>query len=118
MATADPHERSGSERRRQPRGGRRAADIPGLTPLVLVVGSAAPARDASEAVLAKLRFGVATANTTADAVKLIGDLRPEVVVVPQEDILEIRTAAPDQLRVVVMRDDPDLLVDAIRRSLA
>jgi hypothetical protein len=89
----------------------------GLTPLVLVVGAPASARSASEAVLAKLRFAVATSETTDEALQLMATLRPDVVVVPAADVLEIRSAAADHQAVVVMRDDPDLLVEAIRHSL-
>jgi hypothetical protein len=90
----------------------------GLTPLVLVVGPPAPARNASEAVLVKLRFAVATSETTDEALQLMATLRPDIVVVPPEDVLDIRTAAAENQTVIVMRDDPDLLVEAIRHSLA
>ena len=85
---------------------------------MLVVGPPVPARSASEAVLAKLRFAVATSDAPDDALRLIPALRPDVVVAAAEDVPDIRGAAPDDLPVVVMRDDPDLLVQAIRRSLS
>jgi hypothetical protein len=112
-------QRSTIDRRRRPRGGRRSADTGGLTPLVLVVGGATSAADASEAVLAKLRFGVATAETADEAVRLLPTLRPDVVVVPAEDVLRLRQEAPtEELRVIAMRNDPELLIEAIRRTLA
>jgi hypothetical protein len=111
-------QRSVSDRRRQPRGGRRDRDAWGLTPLVLVVGGVSPAGRAAEAVLAKLRFGVAISDTADQALDLIATLRPDIVVVPAEDVLRLRTLRPDHPRVVVMREDPDLLIEAIRRTLA
>jgi hypothetical protein len=111
-------QRSLTDRRRRHRGGRRNNDVFGLTPLVLLVGGEKPATAASEAVLAKLRFGVATSDTTDEALAVIGTLRPDVIVAPPEDISRIRTAAPDHLQVVAMRDDPQAVVEEIRRSLA
>jgi hypothetical protein len=112
-------QRSRMDRRRRPRGGRRSADAWGLTPLVLVVASATPAASASEAVLAKLQFGVATAETTEQALRLLPTLRPDVVVVPAEDVPRMRREASlEDLRVVAMRNEPELLIEAIRRTLA
>ena len=50
--------RAGTDRRVQPRGGRRPADVDGLTPLVMVVGDEAAVGDAVGAVLAKLKFAM------------------------------------------------------------
>lgn len=116
MPTAE--QRSLADRRRQPRGGRRSHDESGQTPLVLVVGGASSAGRASEAVLAKLRFAVAISDTVDQALDVITTLQPDVVVVSREDLPRIRNMRPDQRRVLVMRGDPELLVDAIRRSLA
>lgn len=115
---ATPEQRFTADRRRRSRGGRRETDFDGQTPLVLVVGAEAPARTASEAVLARLRFAVATSNTTDEALRLMPALRPDVVVVPAQNVLDVRSAVPETLRVVVMREDPESLVEAIRRSLA
>ena len=115
MAVQD--QRSLTDRRRRHRGGRRENDVFGLTPLVLVVGGERPAAAASEAVLAKLRFGVATSDSADEALAVIATLRPDVVVAPPEDLPRIRNEAPDTLRVVPMRDDPALVIDDIRRSL-
>lgn len=110
-------QRSLTDRRRRHRGGRRDNDVFGLTPLVLVIGGEKPAAAASEAVLAKLRFGVATSDTADEALALIATLRPDVVVVPPEDLSRVRSEVPEQLAVVAMRDDPELVVEDIRRSL-
>jgi hypothetical protein len=111
------HDRSLRERRRRNRGGRRATDVEGASPLVLIVGSAQPAREACEAVLAKLHFAVAISETTEKALKVLPDLRPDIVVAPQEEFLEIRSQAPDNVHVLVMREEPELLLGAIRRAL-
>ena len=111
-------QRSLTDRRRRHRGGRRNNDVFGLTPLVLLVGGEKPATAASEAVLARLRFGVATSDTADEALAVMGTLRPDIIVAPAEDVPRIRHEAPESLRVVAMRDDPELVVEAIRRSLA
>jgi hypothetical protein len=110
-------QRSLTDRRRRHRGGRRDNDVFGLTPLVLVIGGAKPAAAASEAVLAKLRFGVATSDTADEALAVIATLRPDVVVVSPEDLSRVRSEVPEQLAVVAMRDDPESVVEDIRRSL-
>jgi hypothetical protein len=111
-------QRSLTDRRRRHRGGRRDHDVFGLTPLVLLVGSERPATAASEAVLAKLRFGVATSDTAEEALAVVGTLRPDIIVAPAEDVSRIRSEVPEQLRVVAMREDPESVVEDIRRSLA
>lgn len=114
---SDQDQRSLTDRRRRHRGGRRENDVFGLTPLVLVVGGERPAAAASEAVLAKLRFGVAMSDTAEEALALMATLRPDVIVAPPEDLPRIRNEAPDTLRVVPMHEDAASVVDEIRRSL-
>ena len=112
-------QRSTVDRRRRPRGGRRSDDAFGYTPLVLVIGSITPTAQASEAVLAQLRFGVATSKSTEEALRLLPTLRPDVVVAPPEEVFRIRMEARrEDLRVVAMREEPGLLIEAIRRTLA
>ena len=89
-----------------------------MTPLVLVVGADSAARHASEAVLAKLRFAVAISETPRAALEGMTSLRPDIVVVAADDVLEMRTTAPGHVPIVVLREDPELTVEAIRWSLA
>jgi CheY-like chemotaxis protein len=78
--TTSPERRSTPDRRLKPRGGRRPTDIPGFTPLVLVVGEDPHARELCEAILAKLQFAVTSASSMDKAMHIIATLRPEIVV--------------------------------------
>jgi len=116
-----PEHRRGSERRRLPRGGRRGADPGGFAPLVLLVGEGATVIAQSEAVLAKLRFAVATSGSVEEALRVVAGIRPDVVVADAEAALRIRREAPDHLPVVVMsdemREDRNALVKEIRETI-
>src|SRR5438067_1625999 len=108
--------RQGPDRRRRARGGRRAADQAGYSPLVLVVDRDAHGRDTCEAILAKLRFAVAPVDSAEKALAVMAALKPDIVVVRETDAALLRgIAAP----LVVMNDaqDPLSLVDEIRRAL-
>lgn len=106
-----PEKRRGPERRRQPRGGRRASDREGFSPLVLVIGQDGASAEQSEAILAKLKFAVSRSATVDDALRVLPDLRPDLVVAPEPDGARIRaaTSAP----VVVMKSGPDQSVDGL-----
>jgi CheY-like chemotaxis protein len=114
-------QRRGTDRRRQPRGGRRPTDIEGFAPLVMVVGEDAVAVNLAEAVLAKLRFAVTTSSTVEDATRVLPGLKPDIVVAASSDAGRIRMEAPEHLSVVEMTDqmrqDPHVLIDSIRQSL-
>jgi len=116
-----PEHRRGQERRRLPRGGRRGADPGGFAPLVLLVGEGATVIAQSEAVLAKLRFAVATSGSVEEALRVVAGIRPDVVVADAEAALRIRREAPDHLPVVVMsdemREDRNALVKEIRETI-
>jgi hypothetical protein len=113
--------RRGLDRRGQPRGGRRPADIDGLCPLIMVVGDHAAVGDATGAVLAKLKFAVAPSPTVDDALKILVSLRPDLIVAREEDAARIRRECPENRSVVAvteaMRHDPDLLIEEIRGAL-
>lgn len=111
----------GPERRRLPRGGRRVEDRDGFAPLVLLIGEQQEVVDRSEAILAKLRFGVTTSATVDDALRVLVDLHPDIVISSPRDAARIRAEAPQHLPVVVldqgMQDSPEALVEEIRRTL-
>jgi len=113
--------RRGPDRRRMPRGGRRAGDAPGFAPLVLVVGRGETAVTQSEAVLARLKFAVTTSGTVEEALRVLSGIRPDVVVAEPEAASRIRLEAPEHMPVVVMdddmRDNPDALIEGIRYAL-
>lgn len=114
--------RRGTDRRRQPRGGRRAGDREGFTPLVMLVGDDPSVIDRSEAILAKLRFAVTTSATVDHALRVLPQLKPDLVVVGEgHDDEQMRTGAPPNLPIVVMdaemQNDPDSLIEAIRGVL-
>lgn len=111
----------GPDRRKLPRGGRRAGDASGFAPLVLLVGSGESVVAQAETVLAKLRFAVATSGTVEDALRVMTGIRPDVIVAESDAAARIRLEAPEHLPVVVvsdeMRNDPDRFVGEIRHSL-
>src|SRR5262245_53009195 len=65
----------GPERRKQPRGGRRATDVAGFAPLVLVLGRGEDAVAQAEAVLARLKFAVTTTGTVEEALRILEGIR-------------------------------------------
>jgi DNA-binding NtrC family response regulator len=119
MATTP--ERRGPDRRRRPRGGRREEDREGFAPLVMLVGDEPGVMDRSEAILAKLRFAVATSSSVDHALRALPDLKPDLVVAGEWDGARIRSSAPDHMPIVVMsqgmQDDPEALIEEIRRTL-
>ena len=113
--------RTGVDRRRQPRGGRRAEDREGFAPLVMLVGDQHTVLDRSEAILAKLRFAVTTSTSVDHAIRLLPELNPDLIVAGEMDGARIRRHSPQPVRIVVMdhrmKDDPDALIEAILRTL-
>ena len=108
--------RLGPDRRTRSRGGRRATDQAGYSPLVLVVDRDAGGRDACEAILAKLRFAVAPVESAEKALSLMAALKPDIVVVRDSEAAILRgITAP----LVVMHEaqDPLALIEDIRRAL-
>ena len=87
----------------------------------MVVGDRAAVGDATEAVLAKLKFAVAPSPTVDDALRILPSLRPDLIVARETDAARIRLESPENRPVVsmseAMRDDPQLLVDEIRAAL-
>jgi ribosomal protein S16 len=111
----------GPERRRLPRGGRRAEDVGGFAPLVLLVGRGESVIVQSETVLARLKFAVATSATVEEALRVMEGIRPDVVVAEAEAAARIRLEAPEHVPVVEvnsqLRGDPDALIEGIRSAL-
>jgi len=114
-------ERRGVDRRRLPRGGRRAGDREGFAPLVMLVGDEPAIIDGSEAILAKLRFAVATSRSVDDALRVLPNLKPDLVVAGEGDEARLRSGTPAHVPVVVMnrgmQENPEALIEAIRRTL-
>lgn len=109
------------DRRSKPRGGRRPGDQTGFAPLVLMIGSEPDVIERSEAVLARLHFAVSIAGSADDALRVIPELRPDLVVATEVDGARIRMEAPQNVPVVNLdgegRQDPEALVEEIRRML-
>ena len=107
--------RRGPDRRRQPRGGRRAEDNDGFAPLVLIGGDERSSTERAEAILAKLKFAVSTNDSAPEAVRGLADLRPDIVVVDprHEPLFRAATNVP----IVSAREDPEALLEDIRRAL-
>jgi hypothetical protein len=121
MAHILEHRSGGPDRRRLPRGGRRAGDVQGYAALVLLVGGDAEVVGQSEAVLAKLRFAVATSGTVDAALRVMSGLRPDIVVANAEDAARIRLEAPEHVPVVVLDEDMrasrEALIEGIRQTI-
>src|SRR5438874_13583971 len=116
--TADSERRQGPDRRKSPRGGRRATDQPGYSPLVLVVDVDPRGRETCETILAKLRFAVAPVDSAEKALDVMAGLRPDVIVTRERDAERLRQNGGTTPVVVSDRlDDPERLVGGIRRPL-
>src|SRR5215217_5052541 len=87
--------RGGVDRRRQPRGGRRTADVEGLAPLVMIVGDHAAVGDAAVAVLAKLKFAVTPSATVDEALRVLTAMQPDIIAASAEDAARIRLECPE-----------------------
>ena len=114
--------RRGPDRRRRPRGGRRADDLQGYTPLVMVIDPDSRRRDVSEAILVKLRFAVAPVDSVEKAVTIAQALRPEVIVASAEDAAKIRVQLPRHEGIPIVAVDEqtretDQLIEAVRRAI-
>jgi hypothetical protein len=85
------------------------------------VGEGATVIAQSEAVLAKLRFAVATSGSVEEALRVVAGIRPDVVVADADAAVRIRREAPNHLPVVVMSDemraDREVLVNEIRETI-
>ncbi|HWK09822.1 MAG TPA: hypothetical protein VNR64_07220 [Vicinamibacterales bacterium] len=120
-----PERRQNPDRRRLPRGGRRPGDHQGYAPLVLVADDDQDSSSRCEAILAKLRFAVAPARTTDEAVRVMQVLRPNLVVAHLKDETTLRRKMETEpamagVPVLSLNDDtkdPEMLVEAIRRVL-
>ncbi len=75
----------------------------------------------SEAVLVRLRFAVSIADSAEAALRALPELRPDLVVATDEDTARIRLEALQNVPVVrvegELRDNPEALVEEIRRAL-
>lgn len=116
-----PELRQRSDRRREPRGGRRPGDAPGFAPLVLVADEDANGGDMCEALLATRRFAVARVDSVAKAVSVISTLLPDVIVARGRDLSPLQRAAwPSGVPFVTVTeglDEPEALLDAIRQAI-
>jgi hypothetical protein len=115
-----PDKRNGADRRQRPRGGRRLGDQQGFAPLVLLVDEDAESGQRCEAILAKLRFAVAPAQTLAEATRVMDALRPNLIVGHVSDPDALKRAAPGDVPVVILADglsEPDAMIGEIRRAL-
>jgi hypothetical protein len=106
-----PNHRLVPDRRRQPRGGRRAEDREGFSPLVLLVGNGTDVTRQSEAILARLRFAVSTSDSLDHALRVLPELRPDLVVAQEQDEARIREAA--SVPVIVMKGGTDASVETL-----
>lgn len=123
--TDSPEKRQGPDRRRFARGGRRAFDVQGFTPLVFVIDPRPIGRDACEAILAKLKFAVAPFDSLDKGRRALDGLKPDLVLVAKEYLDELRGSLPpgrdDRPLPVLPLPDGDVsmttLIEEVRRAL-
>ena len=116
---AQPRQRS--DRRKEPRGGRRPGDRPGFSPLVLVADEDQASGDMCETLLATLRFAVARVDSVDKAVTVISTLLPDIIVARGQDVSPLQRAAwPSGVPFVAVTDhmrEPSALISAIRQAI-
>lgn len=116
-----PDNRRRVERRRLPRGGRRASDERGFAPLVMVIDADSDNNARCEAILARLHFAVAPARDVDQARRIMEALRPDLVVARIADAAALKQLTGADVPVVLLGDDllldPEALIEAIRREL-
>lgn len=115
-----PENRRGEDRRRAPRGGRRASDARGYAPLVLLIDADRDSNARCEAILARLHFAVAPARDVDEAKRVMEALRPTLVVARIADAAALKQLTGADTPLVLLADDlldPEALIDAIRREL-
>jgi CheY-like chemotaxis protein len=125
MNSHDLERRTGGDRRRLPRGGRRPGDVEGFAPLILVADDDDGSNARCEAILAGLRFAVAPAHSADEALRVMLALKPNLVVVHLKDEARLRAAmAAEQstadvpiISVTPDISEPTRLIDAIRHVL-
>jgi PleD family two-component response regulator len=116
----DPEKRRSADRRRRPRGGRRPTDQNGYAPLVLLVDEDVDNGARCEAILAKLRFAVAPAQTVEEAIRVMEALKPNLIVARVSDAEPLRLSAPADVPLLVLTDDldePDAMLEGIRQTI-
>jgi CheY-like chemotaxis protein len=125
MTTGMTERRRQPDRRRMPRGGRRPGDQLGYAPLVLVADDNKDSNARCEAILARLHFAVAPAHSADEALRVMTALRPNLVVLHLKDGAALRRsietdptiASVPVIRVTASTEDPQALVEEIRRVL-
>lgn len=117
--------RTGQDRRKLPRGGRRPGDADGFAPLILVADDDVNSSARCEAILAKLKFAVAPAHSADEALRVMLAVRPNLIVSHLKDDSRLRagmaaekmTADVPVITVTPDIEDPSTLVEAILRLL-
>jgi PleD family two-component response regulator len=115
-----PEKRQSPDRRRRPRGGRRPNDQNGYAPLVLLVDEDVDNGARCEAILAKLRFAVAPAQTVEEAIRVMEALKPNLIVARVSDAEPLRLSAPSDVPLLVLTEDldePDAMLEGIRQTI-
>lgn len=120
----NPERRSLPDRRASSRGGRRPGDLPGFSPLVLVVDEDPHARELCETILAKLQFAVTSVPSVAKALQIMEGLNPQIIVARPADAESLRAQLANDVHgsvpVVGISDpgpDGTILVEQIRGAL-
>ena len=109
--------RTGPDRRKAPRGGRRPHDRDGFTPLVLVVGGGREPQRESETILRECRFAVAPAVDVPEALRVVDAVHPDLIVAQAEDAARLKGAGVPVVEYTT--DDPSgaELVARVRQAI-
>jgi hypothetical protein len=114
------HPRLEADRRISPRGGRRATDLPGLSPLIMVLEPDAARRAWAEEILAVGRFAVTPVVSVEGALSICGGLMPAVIVCAESEVDRLRAGLlPLILPIVatVSHEVPGELIERIRVAI-
>src|SRR5215471_6839387 len=113
--------RLGTDRRKQPRGGRRENDSRGYSPLIMVVESDAARREVAHGILAASYFAVAPVASVDGALAICRALAPSVIVCNEIDEDQIRGGLyPLIVPIVTMDGEPveiGPLIERIRYAI-
>jgi hypothetical protein len=83
----------------------------------MVIEADTARRDATEAILAKLRFAVVPVESVERAVALSQALRPSVIVCKELDVRGCQALLQSHIPVVPLIESPDILIDRIRQAI-
>jgi len=109
--------RTQPDRRKAPRGGRRAYDQEGFAPLVLVVGDGRNPQHESERILRECRFAVAPAANVPEALRVVDAVHPDLIVAQPEDAPRLKGSGVPVVEYTPGDPSRADLIDRLRQAI-